>query len=86
MSTLQPPATKFFPEDSLEKQVYNIVEKYKENIPIANDRNRLGFNLVKYKQGEGDSPEILVKSAKIQIEGITPQQLAQKLSDELKNI
>ncbi|MGE5431914.1 MAG: hypothetical protein ACM3QX_12610 [Syntrophomonadaceae bacterium] len=86
MTTLPPPSVKPFPEDSLEKQVYNIVEKYKENIPIMNDRNRLGYNLFKYMRGEGDSPEILVKSTKIKIVGMTKEELAQKLITELKSV
>ncbi|MCU7496980.1 MAG: hypothetical protein HF314_06575 [Ignavibacteria bacterium] len=86
MTTLPPPSVKPFPEDSLEKQVYNIVEKFKENIPIMNDRNRLGYNLVKYMSGEGDSPEILVKSTKIKIVGMTREELAQKLNTELKAV
>lgn len=86
MTTLPPPSVKQFPEDSLEKQVYNIVEKYKENIPIMNDRNRLGYNLYKYMRGEGDSPEILVNSTKIKIVGMTKEELAQKLSQELKSV
>ncbi|MGE5402607.1 MAG: hypothetical protein ACM3S2_19600 [Ignavibacteriales bacterium] len=86
MTTLPPPAVKPFPEDSLEKQVYTIVEKYKENIPIANDRNRLSFSLYKYMNGEGDKPEILVKTTKIKIVGIEPMALAQKLNEELKHV
>ena len=34
--------------------------------------------------GEGDAPEILVKSTKIKIEGITKEELAKKISEELK--
>ena len=86
MSTLPPSATKIFPESSIEKQCYNIVDKFKEFIPVANDRNRLGFTLVKFLQGEGDSPEILVKTTKIKIEGISQKELAGKLNDELAGI
>ena len=86
MSTLPPPATNKFPDSSLEKKCYDIVDKYKEFIPIMNDRNRLGFNLVKFIQGEGDSPEILVKSTKIKLEGISQQDLAAKLNDDLKSV
>ena len=32
MGTLPPPKTKNFPDDSMEKQVYNIVEQYHEYI------------------------------------------------------
>ncbi|MCX6174632.1 MAG: hypothetical protein NTZ27_07785 [Ignavibacteriales bacterium] len=86
MTTLPPPATKVFPESSIEKKCYNIVEMFKENIPIMNDRNRLGFNLYKYMTGEGDSPEILVKSTKIKIEGMTKAELAKRLTEELSKI
>jgi hypothetical protein len=86
MTTLPPPATKVFPESTIEKKCYNIVEMFKENIPIMNDRNRLGFNLYKYMSGEGDSPEILVKSTKIKIEGMTKAELAERLTEELSKI
>ena len=86
MTTLPPPATKFFPESSLEKQCYNIAEMFKENIPIMNDRNRLGFNLYRYMKGEGDAPEILVRTTKIKIEGLTKEELARKISEELKKV
>ncbi len=86
MTTLPPPATKVFPESTIEKKCYNIVEMFKENIPIINDRNRLGFNLYKYMSGEGDSPEILVKSTKIKIEGMTKEELAKRLTEELSKI
>ncbi|MBU2492094.1 MAG: hypothetical protein KJ571_05660 [Bacteroidetes bacterium] len=83
MSTLPPPATNKFPDSSIEKKCYDIADKFKEFIPIANDRNRLGFNLVKFVQGEGDAPEILVKSAKLKLEGISPKDLAAKIEEEL---
>ena len=86
MTTLPPPAKRYFPGNSLEKQCYNIAEMFIENIPIVNDRNRLGFNLYKYMKGEGDKPEILVKSTKIKIIGITKEELARKLSEALTKI
>lgn len=86
MTTLPPPRTNFFPDDSLEKKVYNVVEKYGEFIPIANDRNRLGFNLYRYLTGEGDPPDITVKNSKLKLEGISEKELAQKLEDDLKGI
>lgn len=86
MTTLPPPDTKQFPEDSMEKKVYSIVEKYSENIPIPNDRNRLGYNLFKYMTGEGDPPETSVKNTKIKVVGITEKELASKISEDLKKI
>lgn len=86
MTTLPPPAVKLFPENSLEKKVYNLVEKFSVNIPVTNDRYRLGYCLYKYMKGEGDKPEILVNSTKIKITGITKEELAKKLDEELANI
>ncbi len=86
MTTLTPPSTNKFPDDSLESKVYNVVEKFNDYIPIVNDRNRLGFNLYKYMKGEGDSPEILVKTSKLKIEGISPEELAKKIKEELEKI
>ncbi len=86
MTTLTPPDTKKFPDDSIEKQVYNLVENLSEYLPIMNDRNRLGFSLYKFVTGEGDSPELLVKTTKVKIVGIAPEELAQKISAGLKDI
>ncbi len=74
MTTLPSPGTNQFPDDSVEKQVYNIVDGLKEYLPIMNDRNRLGFCLYKYMQGEGDTPEVIVKTNKLVLEGITPEE------------
>ncbi|MBT8380590.1 MAG: hypothetical protein KJN64_15385 [Ignavibacteria bacterium] len=86
MTTLPAPGTNEFPDSSLEKQVYNIVESLSEYIPLTNDKNRLGFNLYKFMKGEGDPPEVLLKSAKIMIKGITVDELAAKIDSELLKI
>jgi hypothetical protein len=86
MTTLKPPGTKEFPETSLEKQVYNIVEAMAEYIPLINDKNRLGFGLYKFMKGEGDPPRVLLRSTKIKITGITVDELAAKIDTELKRI
>jgi len=86
MSTKPAFNTKLHPENSIETKTYNLVESLKEFIPIENDRNRLGYGLFKYLNGEGDAPEILLQSAKIRFEGIEYSELAQKLSDGLKEI
>lgn len=86
MSTLPPPNTREFSDSTKEKKAYNLVEKFSEYLPIANDRNRLGYGLFKYLEGEGDPPAVLLKSSKLKIEGITIDELAKKLSAELENL
>ena len=86
MTTKPASPVKVFPENSIEAQTYSLVDSLKEFIPIENDRNRLGYGLVQYLQGNGDAPEILLKSAKIRIERIELKELAQKISDGLKTI
>jgi hypothetical protein len=86
MGTLPPPQVQKSPESSLEKKVYNIVESFKEYLPVANDRNRLGFNLFKYVKGEGDHPSIIVKNAKVKIKGISEKELAEKLTAAIEKI
>ena len=86
MSTLPPPSTKKFPEDSLESKVYKIVEDLKEYIPLLNDRNRLGFSLFLYMKGEGDKPEVLMKNLKLTINNITEMELAKKIDSELMKL
>lgn len=71
---------------SIERQVYSIVDEFKDNIPVPNDRNRLAFCLYKYVNGEGDSPEILVKTTKIKIEGISEKELATKLKGKISSV
>ena len=86
MGTLSPPKTKEFPGSTVEKKVYNIVQSFSKYLPIVNDRNRLGFGLYKYMTGEGDPPEVLVKTSKLKLNGITTQELAKKISVELEKI
>jgi hypothetical protein len=86
MGTLPPPATKLFPEDSIEKKVYNLVDQFKEYLPIENDRNRLGFALYKYVINEGDEPIITLKSTKVKVEGISLQELAKRITIEIDKI
>jgi hypothetical protein len=75
-----------FPEDSIEAKVYNLVESLSSNIPLPNDRNMLAFSLIKYLQGEGDNPSILVRSTKIRVEGISSEELAGKLDSAILGI
>jgi hypothetical protein len=86
MSTLPPPSTNKFPEDSLESRVYKVVEDLKEYLPVLNDRNRLGFSLFLYKKGEGDSPEVLVNNQKMNIQKISLEDLIEKINSELQKI
>ena len=86
MTTLPPPKVKKAPEDSLESKVYAMVETFKEYIPTPNDRNRLSYCLFKYLNGEGDAPKILLKTSKINYEGISKEELAKKLDEELSKI
>lgn len=86
MTTLSPPGTIKFPEASLEKKVYNIVEKFSEHIPITNDKNRLGYCLFKFVKGEGDPPKVALRSAKIKVKGISIDELAIKIDNELKKV
>ena len=86
MTTKAPSAIKLFPEDSIEKKVYSIVENFKENIPEPNERNRLAFALLGYLRGEGDEPLITVKNNKLTLKNITNKELADKLENELAKI
>jgi hypothetical protein len=86
MTTLPAPNVKKAPSDSLESKVYSIVENYKQFIPVMNDRNRLSFCLLKFLNGEGDEPKITLKSAKINVEGISTNELAKKLDEDLEKI
>lgn len=86
MSTKPASKVKEFSSDTMEKKVYNLVESLKEYFPIPNDRNRLAYGIIQYMLDEGDAPSVLLKSAKIRIEGIGYTELAQKLSDGIEKI
>ena len=84
MATLPPPSIKEFSDDSLEKKVYNIVESLEENIPLINDRNRLGFALVNYLKGQGDPPDITVRNNKLSLKNISEKELADLIESKIK--
>lgn len=86
MTTLPPPAVKYFPEDSIEKKCYSFAESLKDYLPVPNDRNRLAFNIYRYVKGEGDVPEVMVRNTKVKIEGITASELAKKIEEEVARI
>ncbi len=86
MTTKAPSAIKLFPEDSIEKKVYTLVEKFKDNIPEPNERNRLAFSLLGYLRGEGDEPLITVKNNKLSLKNISNEELAKKIATELDKI
>ena len=77
---------KEFPADSLEKQIYKLVDSLEVYIPIANDRNRLSYNLFKFMTGEGDVPIVSIKNSKVVISDITVEELALKLEEGLQDI
>ena len=86
MSTLPPSKIKEFPEDSLEKKVYSMVNSFEEYIPIMNHRNRLAFSILNYLRGEGDPPFITVRNNKLTLQNITQAELAKKIEEKLKEI
>lgn len=86
MSTLPPPAVNEFPPDSLEKQVYNLVDLFSEYLPVPNDRNRLSYSLFKYMTGEGDPALVSIKAAKVTLKGIAIEDLANKLEAGIQAI
>lgn len=81
MTSLTPNPEKTFPANSIEKQIYNLINSFDEFLPIPNDRNRLSYCLYKYLNGEGDAPRILVKNQKMKITGITETELAAKIEE-----
>lgn len=86
MSTLPPSAVKEFPEDSLEKKVYALVNSLEENIPLMNDRNRLAFSLLNYLNGHGDAPSISVRNNKLTLNNITVSELLKVLDTKIAEI
>jgi len=78
--------TRKFPEDSIESQVYKIVEDNKDYLPILNDRNRLGYGLYLYVKGQGDKPEVLVRNSKLTLKNISEGELVKRLEEGLNKL
>ena len=86
MATLPASSVKEFPENSLEKKVYSMVETLKQNIPLMNDRNRLSFALLNYLNGHGDSPAITVRNNKLHLNNISAAELVKILESKIVEI
>jgi len=86
MTTLPESPVLKAPEDSVERKVYGIVDRYKEYIPRMNDRNRLAFALYKFVIGQGDDPFTTVKTNKLILEGISEEELAKKIGEDLNSL
>ena len=86
MATLPPSSVKEFPEDSLEKKVYSMVDSLEENIPLMNDRNRLAFALLNYLNGHGDAPYITVRNNKLTLNKITVSELSKILESKIAEL
>lgn len=69
--------------DQTEKKIYKIIDELKEYIPLNNDRNRLAYTLVQYKNGGGDTPGVLIKSTKIKITGISADELSGLITSKM---
>lgn len=86
MTTLPESPVQKAPADALESKVYGIVERYKENIPIDDDRYRLAFSLYRNYFQFGDDVLTVIKANKLSLEGISEKELADKLTEDLKDI
>ena len=86
MATLPPPDIKEFPEDSLEKKVYSLVDTFEKNIPLMNDRNRLAFALLNYLNGNGDEPAITVRNNKLTLQDITESELSKLIEEKIASM
>lgn len=86
MATLPPPAVKNYPEESIEKKVYGIIDSLDKYLPLMNDRNRLSFALLNYLKGQGDPPAITVRNNKLTIENISQSDLVKLIEDKLKDV
>lgn len=79
MATLTPPEVQPADPASKEKQIYNLVETFKEYLPIANDRNRLAYCLLTAP----DPVLITIKTNKLSVKGISEEDLAKKIESGL---
>lgn len=86
MTTLPPAQVKKFSDDTLEKKIYNAVEELAQYLPIQNDRYRLGYNLYKQFIGEGDTTEVIVRTNRFAINGITKEDLVKLIDEKMSAI
>ncbi|MFH0733279.1 MAG: hypothetical protein V1773_03425 [bacterium] len=86
MTTLPPSKINKFNENTIERKSYDLAESFSKYLPIANHRNRLGFNIYKNLTGQGDSAEMIIKTGKYKLEGIEKTELINLLEAELAKL
>jgi len=85
MTTLPAPELKKFDENSIESKVYTFIDTLDEYIVTPNDRYRMSYGVIKFLEGDGDAPEVLVHSTKVNITGISADDLAAKIAEGISN-
>ena len=86
MTTLPASNINKFNENTIERKAYDLAESFSKYLPIANHRNRLGFNIYKTLTGEGDSAEMIIKTGKYKLEGIEKAEFINLLKSELAKL
>lgn len=86
MSTANAAGIMHFPENSLEKKVYSLIDKYQQYLPVDSDRYRFSLGLFNYLSEKGDRPEVLIKSSKVNLVGISEKNFIEIINKEIENI
>lgn len=65
------------------KEIYALVEDYKQYIPLRSDRYRLSYNLYNYAVGKGDPPDKVIRSSRIIISDISKSDFIELLYKDI---
>lgn len=83
MSTLPGPATNQLRDSAIEKKAYTIAEQLSGYLAGANAANRLGYLVYLYFIGEGDEPEVFLRSGKFSLRDISRDEFLRQLKSLL---
>jgi hypothetical protein len=86
MTTKPPASVKEANPDEPLKKIYDMVEEFKEVIPVTNERYRLAFNINKFYNGESASLAEALSNAKPESCTIDSKELLKQLTEKFEKL
>ena len=86
MTTKAPASVKKADENEPVKKIYDMVEEFKEVIPVTNERYRLAFNINKFLNGESASLKEALTNAHTESLTISRNEFLEKLAAKYEQL
>lgn len=86
MTTKPPASVKKASDEEPVKKIYDMIEEFKEVIPVTNERYRLAFNINKFFNGESASLKEALTNANPESCIIAKNELLEKLTEKFEKL